>query len=1628
MKTQIFSRIIACLIIVFSSFYSFSKTIYVNDGSQTNDIYTTAIGKSGNTGSKSSPFVSLKDALAVVVSNDTIYVDAGKYSGSTGGNQEFNLNINKDNLTIIGAGMEKTTFYSNNNKGTFLTVLANNFNISNLKIQKYGYSTGGGDQVGHAVTIGNATNTYTGIVFSDILFDSNGGGGGETAIYIKSKTSTIFTGGGASCNTAGYNYGGGITVDGTKIDLQIINFVFAYNSGDGAGGKAGGAIRIRNGDATQKILVKNSLFSKNEASSDFHAMDMYITSGDIKVYDCIFEYSKSQLLQSGKQLGGSVYISSPDPLKPTSVKFSRSVFKNHSCDGDIIGAAIANVGGNLSIDSCHFYNNIASSGQPKDVYCSSGSINASYCTWSEVGQSLSGVFNMVNSGNPIVKTGTVNKSNTILSSFLPNPILTNYKGNCTSSVKICSPATYSITLDCITKKATVTANGLGTFKWYNKQTGGTVFHTGSSYVTSVLNADTTLYLQYSMDACDSLVPVKIAFTCPSCNTKISYPSDSVCKASTNPIPTVSDGSAGTYKVTPSTGLVFKFPTDPSKGEIDLVSSSPGKYTITFTADAIPTCQPTFEITILQKPSKVDTISFVEPTCKIDGKVQIKSYVSTAKYGFKPAGLSISNSGLISGTSGSFKLAVSIAGCVSDSLDLIFAAVPNKPKISSADTTICMGTTLQLTGTGIAKTWALASNLGIASIVNGKITPTKAGTVRVGYTNFLDCTDSSTVHIDPLAVAGSFGAKTDSICSNLSTKITLTGYTGKIQWQSSTDTTNSKSWTNIVGANSPSYDTPKLSKGNYFYRASVSSGTCIDTVKSIIKIVVVSDSPVIGSIATSSDTICAGNFANLNFVNGVGKIKLEQSSTDASGPWSPFSGTTISPTNFKTQILNSTMFYKVSVSNGKCTNIDTVVKVVVIPIPADLIMSNTSPVFCKSDKKTVSDLKQLTTNLTKKITWYDNLNVNTSLAFNDKDTLISRTYYAEQSEGACKSVNRVSVNVSIVDLPKPQLVGNPIHPSCTVAKGAVNINLPSNGSWYVKATPTTIVGSMKDTTATLTTIPYTLKFENLSPGSYLLQLKDANGCLSRDTSFIINPQPTIPAKPVLDGAVIYCASNTYTLDKIVFNPKPNPSASESIKYFDEKGWVITNPSLVTVKPNEKYKFVFNNGSCDSKDTLKEKIPMDNGPTLPSNGNDLSLTGICAVEKPTFNTLFAKLPGIADTSLYYFYITPDTLIKPINYLPNKTSIGSNGGNLQNFFYTLADKVNGCKNTVFAKLSFKLDEGPKNLNIKSSQLFCGFSNPTVAKLDTAATKANLTNSFVWYYSATSTTSLPSNTPLVSGTYYGAEKENPGCESVLRNPVLVTIENFGPTNVNSDNVYTFCKGSNKIVSDLPIAPYTTTIFVWLDSYKKQIANNTALIPGTYYAAEFKNGCISDKSQAIDVKFVSPIISISPSKLPTCGVGNGALTIIGVEDNFTYQWHKNNIALIDSTKSFITNLPFDYTVEYKVIVKDKNGCVDSAKTKFSDCEPPGIPHVITLNKDGKNDVFKLHYDIKYPKCKLSIFNRWGTVVYESKETPYKDDWDGKPNVAGTIGSGELPTGTYFYLIDKGDGSALETGYIELVK
>jgi len=82
---------------------------------------------------------------------------------------------------------------------------------------------------------------------------------------------------------------------------------------------------------------------------------------------------------------------------------------------------------------------------------------------------------------------------------------------------------------------------------------------------------------------------------------------------------------------------------------------------------------------------------------------------------------------------------------------------------------------------------------------------------------------------------------------------------------------------------------------------------------------------------------------------------------------------------------------------------------------------------------------------------------------------------------------------------------------------------------------------------------------------------------------------------------------------------------------------------------------------------------------------------------------------------------------------------------------------------------------------------------------------------------------------------------------------------------------------------------------------------------------------------------------------------------------------------------------------------------------PLFIPEAFSPNGDGINDKFEIKGLFKYQKVGIDIFNRSGNRVYQS--TNYgagngKDGfWDGTIKQGLRIGSGPVPSGTYFYVL-----------------
>ncbi len=110
-------------------------------------------------------------------------------------------------------------------------------------------------------------------------------------------------------------------------------------------------------------------------------------------------------------------------------------------------------------------------------------------------------------------------------------------------------------------------------------------------------------------------------------------------------------------------------------------------------------------------------------------------------------------------------------------------------------------------------------------------------------------------------------------------------------------------------------------------------------------------------------------------------------------------------------------------------------------------------------------------------------------------------------------------------------------------------------------------------------------------------------------------------------------------------------------------------------------------------------------------------------------------------------------------------------------------------------------------------------------------------------------------------------------------------------------------------------------------------------------------------------------------------------KDVFTYEVCQGNVC--DST-----------TVELQVV-----------------CNDVLVYNGLSPNGDGLNDELTIIGLGRYPEHEITIFNRQGNVL--ATFTEYQNDW------AGEIDGQVLPTGTYFYVIDLGDGDS-KSGYIQV--
>jgi gliding motility-associated-like protein len=86
------------------------------------------------------------------------------------------------------------------------------------------------------------------------------------------------------------------------------------------------------------------------------------------------------------------------------------------------------------------------------------------------------------------------------------------------------------------------------------------------------------------------------------------------------------------------------------------------------------------------------------------------------------------------------------------------------------------------------------------------------------------------------------------------------------------------------------------------------------------------------------------------------------------------------------------------------------------------------------------------------------------------------------------------------------------------------------------------------------------------------------------------------------------------------------------------------------------------------------------------------------------------------------------------------------------------------------------------------------------------------------------------------------------------------------------------------------------------------------------------------------------------------------------------------------------------------------------------VYNAVSPTGDEKNEILRIDNIEKYPNNIVSIFNRWGDKVFEISGY----DNDQKVFLGKSDAGKELVAGTYFYLINKNDGSAPVNGFLSL--
>lgn len=285
-----------------------------------------------------------------------------------------------------------------------------------------------------------------------------------------------------------------------------------------------------------------------------------------------------------------------------------------------------------------------------------------------------------------------------------------------------------------------------------------------------------------------------------------------------------------------------------------------------------------------------------------------------------------------------------------------------------------------------------------------------------------------------------------------------------------------------------------------------------------------------------------------------------------------------------------------------------------------------------------------------------------------------------------------------------------------------------------------------------------------------------------------------------------------------------------------------------------------------------------------------------------------------------------------------------------------------------------------------------------------------------SSSTIPNPVCTPSTYVTYTLTVTDDTG--AVATDEVIVGFYYVGYVDAGNDtsiceNSYALLGGDSNISGAGVTYTWLPTTFLNDNTLPRPTSIPTSSI--TYTLTATHASCPPKIDQVTVTIIPTPVIDAGPDVY----IQEGQVATLQATGGYYYAWSPMPVMYQYTSNPDVE--PVVTTTYYLYGTDMSNTCpaYDSVTVHVTPSEELVFYNTFTPNGDGNNDTWYIGNIYKYPNNKLEIYNRYGKVVY--KASGYLNTWDGQA-------FGEpLPEGTYFYVLDLGDGKGKKHGDVTII-